>query len=370
MSHHTRNESKARALSRCALAACAALAIGCACPSANQAWAHEGVALSDRSPGGSGGVLGGGSLGNGSASPTVEQPYGQIVRIIPGRGMTTILFLPALPIDPGWGQVQHPDLQVLYLDRRYADDPADSWERWAAYTWNEDHLMYETPEGDGIRAVYDDDFANPSIRHCAVFRRSETVDYRDFYLRATAVVLQDGETVETAFEPALITYPEGSRPSDDENDLTPPPSVVNPPETDSGGTGGNIGGVGQGESERVHPEGGPEAPESNGPAAQEASEPTGSGGVRASDAPQERTASEPAQPSVAPAPEKAYAAQEPTVEPGAAATQKPTVEPDAAASEVADEPAGLPGFAWALGLTAGVVGIAGGAIAVMRAKRR
>lgn len=280
--------------------------------------------------------------------------------------MTTVLFLPALPIDPGWGQVQHPDLQVLYLDRRYADDPADSWERWGVYTWNEDHLMYETPEGDGIRAVYDDNFANPSIRHCAVFHRSETVDYRDFYLRATAVVLQDGETVETVFEPALITYPEGSRPSDDENGLTPPPSVVNPPETDSGGSGGNVGGVGQGESERVHPEDGPEAPKSNepaapegnGPAAQEASEPTGAGGVRASDAPQERAASEPAQPSVAPAPEKAYAAQ------------KPAVEPAAAASEVADEPASLPGFVWALGLTAGVVGIAGGAVAVMRAKRR
>lgn len=369
MSHHTRNESKATAFNCCVLAACAALAMGCACPSAPSAWAHESAASPQEALGG-GGVLGGGNPGSGSASPTVEQPYGQIVRIIPGKGMTTILFLPALPIDPGWGQVQHPDLQVLYLDRRYADDPADSWERWGAYTWNEDHLMYETAEGDGIRAVYDDDFANPSIRHCAVFRFSEAVDYRDFYLRATAVVLQDGETVETTFEPALIAYPEGSRPSDDENDLTPPPSVVNPPETDSGGSGGNIGGVGQGESDRVHPEGGPKAPESNGSAAQEASEPTGAGGVRASDAPQERAASEPAQPSVAPAPEKAYAAQEPTVEPGAAATQKPAAEPEAAASEVADEPAGLPGFAWALGLTAGVVGIAGGAIAVMRAKRR
>lgn len=213
-------------------------------------------------------MAGGGSVGGGpGAIDHVDKPFGQIIRIIPDHGMSALLYLPALPVDPYHSDEEtgHPALQTLRVDRAYADDP-DSWEAWGTFEWDADWQEYAWGL-DSVQPVYDDDYADPGILYCTVSYSSETVDYRDFYLRATAVVLEDGVRTAIEFEPALFEYaeewlPEPVEPVDPvepENPAEPekpqepqkePPTVVNPPDVNGGDSGGNRGGVGQGESER------------------------------------------------------------------------------------------------------------------------
>lgn len=154
-------------------------------------------------------MAGGGSVGGGpGAIDHVDKPFGQIIRIIPDHGMSALLYLPALPVDPYHSDEEtgHPALQTLRVDRAYADDP-DSWEAWGTFEWDADWQEYAWGL-DSVQPVYDDNYADPSILYCTVSYSSETVDYRDFYLRATAVVLEDGVRTAIEFEPALFEYAE------------------------------------------------------------------------------------------------------------------------------------------------------------------
>ena len=138
-------------------------------------------------------MAGGGSVGGGpGAIDHVDKPFGQIIRIIPDHGMSALLYLPALPVDPYHSDEEtgHPALQTIRVDRAYADDP-DSWEAWGTFEWDADWQEYAWGL-DSVQPAYDDNYADPSILYCTVSYSSETVDYRDFYLRATAVVLEDG----------------------------------------------------------------------------------------------------------------------------------------------------------------------------------
>ena len=211
-------------------------------------------------------MAGGGSVGGGpGAIDHVDKPFGQIIRIIPDHGMSALLYLPALPVDPYHSDEEtgHPALQTIRVDRAYADDP-DSWEAWGTFEWDADWQEYAWGL-DSVQPAYDDNYADPSILYCTVSYSSETVDYRDFYLRATAVVLEDGVQTTIEFEPALFEYaeewlPEPVEPVDPvepENPAEPekpqepqkePPTVVNPPDVNGGDSGGNRGGVGQGKA--------------------------------------------------------------------------------------------------------------------------
>ena len=150
-------------------------------------------------------MAGGGSVGGGpGAIDHVDKPFGQIIRIIPDHGMSALLYLPALPVDPYHSDEEtgHPALQTIRVDRAYADDP-DSWEAWGTFEWDADWQEYAWGL-DSVQPAYDDNYADPSILYCTVSYSSETVDYRDFYLRATAVVLEDGVQTTIEFEPALF----------------------------------------------------------------------------------------------------------------------------------------------------------------------
>ena len=154
-------------------------------------------------------MAGGGSVGGGpGAIDHVDKPFGQIIRIIPDHGMSALLYLPALPVDPYHSDEEtgHPALQTIRVDRAYADDP-DSWEAWGTFEWDADWQEYAWGL-DSVQPAYDDNYADPSILYCTVSYSSETVDYRDFYLRATAVVLEDGVQTTIEFEPALFEYAE------------------------------------------------------------------------------------------------------------------------------------------------------------------
>ena len=65
-------------------------------------------------------MAGGGSVGGGpGAIDHVDKPFDQIIRIIPDHGMSALLYLPALPVDPYHSDEEtgHPALQTLRVDR-------------------------------------------------------------------------------------------------------------------------------------------------------------------------------------------------------------------------------------------------------------
>ena len=303
-----------------------------------------------------GGSIGGGASGAGSGIDHVDEPFGQIIRIIPDVGMSALLYLPSLPVDPYCRDEEtgHPALQVLYVDRAYADEP-DAWERWGTFEWDESWREYASGV-DSITPVYDDDYQDPTILYCTVSYSSDTVDYRDFYLRATAVTLEDGAPTATEFEPALIAYEGAWLPDPDEPD-DEPPNVVNPPEAGAGDSGGNRGGAVQGESERVDPGSTPKSLLTNVGRAQAAPDAeTGGEGAESGAGKDEAAVSE--------------GEEERT---GASSADGNGAQTDGYRNASGDgaPPHGndqVPGFAWALGITVGAAAIAGGALAVLRTK--
>lgn len=352
-----------------------------------------------------GGAVGGGSVGGDDegAIDHVEKPFGQIIRIIPGVGMSALLYLPALPVDPYYRDEEtgHPALQTLCIERAYADDP-QTWERWGTFEWDEDWQEYASGS-DSVFPVYDDDYQDPSILYCTVSYSSDTVDYRDFYLRATAVVRENGATTTIEFEPALFVYEQQWIPApkpdpDPEPDPSPedpdepaeaPPTVVNPPKVDAGDGGGNRGGVGQGESDRPKPEQPSEEPEpstENLPVSGGDPEPStekpdavtlrgeigaGQGPASGNDALEREddagggaTGTQGSTPG-----ESADGARAATsaARDGGSSSDEPA---DAAPDVPASSEERIPGFVWAVGATVGAVAVAGGIVAALRARPR
>ena len=175
------------------------------------------------------------------------------------------------------------------------------------------------------------------------------------------MVLEDGTLTTTEFEPALIVYEEAWLPDPEEPDEEPP-NIVNPPEVNAGDSGGNRGGVTQGESERVDPAGSPGdlAPSVEKAEAAPLDGATGSGAEATTG-----DASEAAS-SVDDTSAKAARAEQSDT-----ATSNNAAASDASkASEAAADENRIPGFAWAIGITAGAVGLAGGAVVLWRARPR
>ena len=117
MRHLTRKRLRPAARAAAALGLAAALAAN----GGTAAWAdvEAGGALGG-SPGGMAGGIGGIAPGSGGGGPGsgighVDQPFGQIIRIIPDVGMSALLYLPPLPVDPYYRDEDtgHPALQVL-----------------------------------------------------------------------------------------------------------------------------------------------------------------------------------------------------------------------------------------------------------------
>lgn len=278
----------------------------------------------------------------------MDEPFSQIIRIIPAVGMSALLYLPVLPVDPNLcdEETGHPALQVLYVDRAYADEP-DSWERWGTFEWEESWREYASGT-NSITPVFADD-QHTVMRYCTVSYSSDTVDYRDFYLRATAVTLEDGVLTTTEFAPALIAYEGAWRPDPDDPDEEPP-VVVNPPEADAGDSGGNRGGAAQGESERVNPG---SAPKILLPGVERAEAAPGGGEDAEEDAPADE-GGDSAEDDASKADDTHAALDEDARDDGAPAYAEEQV----------------PGFVWAVGATAAAVVVAGGAGAVLHAKNR
>lgn len=315
--------------------------------------------------GGIGGI-GGGAIGGTGGDDTndsinrVDKPWGQIIRIIPDRGVSALLFLPALPVLDDEGYLPGA-LQALYLDRAYADAP-HTWERVGTYEYDPDQQYFVTPEGQCIRPIYTDD-QRTEVMYCTVDYSSEIIDYRDFYLRATAVSLNEGTSVETVFEPALIEYPPNSLP----DDKGEPPSVVIPPAIDTDDSGGNRGGVGQGESERVDPA---HSPEDFIPEREESTEsPLPLPTPKSAGAPQTENSTESTPQTKPDVDTKASDTPANTSEKTARPADKPEATKASNSDTTAEEPieeVHIPGFVWALGATGLIVATGGLVVALIR----
>ena len=312
--------------------------------------------------GGGGSIGGGGSVGGGSIGgegedslDVVEDPFGQILNIIPGQGMSALLYLPALPVNPDYRDeaTGHPALQALYVERAYEDDP-NTWELWGTFEWDEDWQEYAFGDFDSITPVYADDQWTV-MKYCTVSYSSDTIDYRNFFLRATAVVLEDGVLTTTAFKPALIVYEGEWLPDPNEPDEEPP-TVNNPPAVDAGDNGGNRGGAVQGESERVDPESTLGSLLLGIPNAEAA--PANNDNRAGTNKESANTSNDTG--SATNTSESNTAARSDTT-----SANEQDASMNTAPSHAEDQ---IPGFAWALGITAGVVGLVGASIAVLHAK--
>lgn len=302
----------------------------------------------------------------------VDKPFGQIIRIIPGIGMSALLYLPALPIYPydTDEETGHPALQVLYVDRAYADDPS-TWERWGTFEWNEDWLEYASGT-NSIRPVYDYNYQDPTILYCTVAYSSDLIDYRDFYLRATAVTMEHGVLTTTVFDPALIEYEDkwipDPPPSPDEPGEQPP-NVVNPPEVDAGSDGGNRGGVSQGESERVDPESTPENLELPTEKAEALPLPSANDTDQGAQSGSNTTEGEAT--AGKGSPNEAVKNSEATTSSARDADESTRNElTDTPSPSSASDEERVPGFVWAIGATAAIVAVAGGVVAALQAHSR
>lgn len=324
MQHSTRNRPFARAgaLLSCTLACALGVCAGPACASPAVAFAAPAQEA---------------AADDGDAA-VVDQPFGQIIRIVPGRGMSALLYLPALPVSDEEGNGPGA-LESLLIERSDAEDPG-TWENVGTLTWDEDCREYATEDSlITLRPVYADDQWT-TVAHCVVQYCDPDVDYRDFYLRATAVCREDGGQAVLAFAPALIEYPQDAKPDADGE----APDVVVPPVVPAGESGGNRGGIGQGESQRVDPESAPQplpsAPESayaNEPSAADEPAADGDAGTDAgSDA-----------------------------EPQGDADDRQADGPEGESAPAAPKERDVPGFAWAIGLSglAVALGAVGAAIA-------
>lgn len=322
-----------------------------------------------------GGGMGGGSMGGGSGVPESggtgsepgenTAPHGSIVQAKPDvndpttRHVLALLFLPvdAALCDEDF-QWRTPTLQTLTLERAYTDD-ANSWECIYKYVWNEDYSGYYAIDESDETGINFGEQVHPISTTMANVTYAETATHpRDFLLRATAVELSGDTPTTTTFDPVLYTYPEGMWPTEGD---------IKPPKEDNGSSGGNRGGVGQGESTRVDPEGGSQ--EFNG----EVDQAYASNG-------------EEALPEIAPQPDAALAGENTNTGTPSESTAVSATTPDTSAPKLASgadtaspnknenklaapsspkSETTIPGFIWAVGIS-GVVVVTGAAIAAIR----
>ncbi len=217
-------------------------------------------------------------------------------------------------------------------------------------------------------------------------------DFRDFLVRVTAVIEIDGANQTFVYDVLAVSFPDNMKPPKpaDEADGEGQVEPENGGGEQNGASGddfgeidGNRGGAGQGESERVDPSASPTdlLPESQDAHATEPNALPKAGGNAA--APTERT--EPSASEAAPSDsgdedasnandEAAAEASPETLERALYSQPTGSESPDAASkgeSEAAadDEPR-IPGFAWAVELSALTVAAGGGAVAFVRARRK
>lgn len=223
--------------------------------------AYASIFTGDENNSGDGSLDGDGSAGD-TNTPAYTLPFGEIKRVVPEgdkAALLSFLYLPTLPLDPETEDDEQPPLQTLTVEKAYVGED-EEWTTLGVLTWNLEHYTYESGEILSIWNIFPSDHPYTKVQYFA-----EVNDYRDFYLRATAVILKEDQLIETVFEPALFVYPEGMRPETTPDTTPETPTTPQPPQQpgDRPGSsvdddiGGNRGNVVPGTSERVDPESSP-----------------------------------------------------------------------------------------------------------------